>query len=719
MKVNAAKNIPFHHKDSDVELCCDKQHAPNTTQHHRPECHHHRFLCPSINACGLSLILLLLMTQLNVLMLVCVMDSPVLVVERRVPVSWKDHYLWPFFSSSKTTDTEPKVEFVQENHQRLQELVQVDSILSWTKTRDEFFQEINITAVLTNDVLPITRLHGRPKEEKLEIWRKKEGNFYLWEGNICFAARNFLQAGAIKPHVLFTYLNENRGALGMDVKNRTIQWDHLATHWTKWGCTDEEIWAYLDHPLTKAVFTTQHQSYSHPKVHSIPLGVAPSIKDMIASAVQLPPKERTQLLMINDNGWRFRAAVSQYVMNTFARHRPDLSPLRNTYSQAPGSAQKYIEELRISKFILAPSGLGWDCYRIWEALYMGVIPIVETYERPVDAWRETLEDLPVLWVEHYEDVTPELLETEYVNIAARAKDYNYEKLTKQWWIDYIKSYFADDLAVLQHTRVNEPEEFSQSEHSIETSKSASHLFGYYTDNSTAIPRILHFVYVTPGLPEEQEALPSDVQHNIHEWQRLHPDWMVVLWDNAAVHREFPDLVELVKPIPIMSWIADLLRYHVLEKYGGVYLDADIVPIRSLDPLRNRFPDFTACEKPESNGPRVSESEYTVQYCELVNIGVIGVPPHHPALKEIMEVTVANTRAKLFHFPNDGGPFELTTSGPPIWSKSAKKFDMTLLHPSLFYPCNWNAKDKCRLELWKDQPHVYGMHEWKMSWFYTK
>ena len=192
--------------------------------------------------------------------------------------------------------------------------------------------------------------------------------------------------------------------------------------------------------------------------------------------------------------------------------------------------------------------------------------------------------------------------------------------------------------------------------------------------------------------------------------------MVVLWDNAALHREFPDLVELVKPIQTISWISNLLRYHALEKYGGVYLDVDIIPIRSLEPLRKRFPSFTACEAPESDGPRRSESEYTVKYCENVNNNVIGVPPHHPAMKDIIESAVANTRTALFHFPDTGGPYELKTTGPPIWSKSVKKCDMNILHASLFYPCNWNAKDKCKFDLWKDQPHVFGMHEWKMSWY---
>jgi hypothetical protein len=32
-----------------------------------------------------------------------------------------------------------------------------------------------------------------------------------------------------------------------------------------------------------------------------------------------------------------------------------------------------------SKFVLCPSGLGFDTYRLWETIILGSIPIVEVY----------------------------------------------------------------------------------------------------------------------------------------------------------------------------------------------------------------------------------------------------------------------------------------------------------------------------------------------------
>ena len=62
--------------------------------------------------------------------------------------------------------------------------------------------------------------------------------------------------------------------------------------------------------------------------------------------------------------------------------------------------------LASSHFVLSPRGNGLDCFRTWEALALGTIPIVKK-SGPFDA---IYEGLPVLLVDRWEDVTLELLE---------------------------------------------------------------------------------------------------------------------------------------------------------------------------------------------------------------------------------------------------------------------------------------------------------------------
>lgn len=474
-----------------------------------------------------------------------------------------------------------------------------------------------------------------------------------------------------------------------------------------WKCTDEEISTYLSHPNTRAVFTTQHQNYDFQpeKMHSIPLGVQYLMKNAILSHIGQPQQQRTQLLMINDNGWRHRSDIAFSVMANFNYS------LVNTYDTKSGYGN-YLKELRRSKFILAPSGFGWDCYRIWDALYMGTIPIIERYNRPVDGWRRSLEDLPVLWVECFEDVTPELLNEKYLEIAS--KEYNYEKLTTTWWIDFIRSFVPEDSEEARQQRINAKTEEEQKPPPTTVRRSGGPPVTSYDEGEREIPRILHFVYVSQGLPSEQSIIPLEAKQNIDGWQNLHPNWKVILWDNAAVRHEFPELMNVLEQINTMSWISNLIRYHALERYGGIYIDVDVVPLQSIDRLRRSLHHFSVCEKPASEHLLTTSDDYLISNCELVNNAIIGAPKNHPALKDVIANAMANTEEELAN--NPGGRYKLATSGPPVWTESAMRHSFNILHPSLFFPCSWSNKSDCQKERFLDQPHVYGMHKWKMTWY---
>ena len=65
--------------------------------------------------------------------------------------------------------------------------------------------------------------------------------------------------------------------------------------------------------------------------------------------------------------------------------------------------------------------------------------LLETYNRQ-DGMHHLFDQLPVLWVDHYDNVTPALLRESYPKILANAQEYNLAKLTNQWWADCVNSY---------------------------------------------------------------------------------------------------------------------------------------------------------------------------------------------------------------------------------------------------------------------------------------
>ena len=81
---------------------------------------------------------------------------------------------------------------------------------------------------------------------------------------------------------------------------------------------------------------------------------------------------------------------------------------------ASGQALDYYAQLAEAKFVLCPSGMGYDTYRHWEVLLMGGIPVFESSP----GFDKTFHRLPVLIVASYDDVTPELLEATYAKFTA-------------------------------------------------------------------------------------------------------------------------------------------------------------------------------------------------------------------------------------------------------------------------------------------------------------
>lgn len=84
--------------------------------------------------------------------------------------------------------------------------------------------------------------------------------------------------------------------------------------------------------------------------------------------------------------------------------------------------------MRDSQFIISPVGRGYDCHRTWEALTLGVVPIIKTSVNDI-----LFKDMPVLIVDSFNDINDHLLNKNY-NFSNR----NLKKITLEYWIDTIQ-----------------------------------------------------------------------------------------------------------------------------------------------------------------------------------------------------------------------------------------------------------------------------------------
>jgi len=240
--------------------------------------------------------------------------------------------------------------------------------------------------------------------------------------------------------MISTMEGENYGWWGTQVGDLT-RWGFAENHISR-ECTKVEDFynkyvGILDDPKLIGWFFVQFNYIEHDKLLALPLGFQdpygaeratkePSEKLLWwwknARNTSLLPTRRTNLLEFNFNPQlEIRATILDKVNKSFhgELHRDkDLSWIISAFN---------------SKFNLCPMGIGMDTYRVIESLAFGMIPIILT--TPMD---RSYAKLPILIVESFSDVTPELLEKEYVKLCNRV-DYDFRRLTLEYWVELIKS----------------------------------------------------------------------------------------------------------------------------------------------------------------------------------------------------------------------------------------------------------------------------------------
>jgi hypothetical protein len=261
------------------------------------------------------------------------------------------------------------------------------------------------------------------------------------QAGICHAARAWHEYkaqhnNAPYPHVLFFGFHEDWG--GMNSK--------YTRFWKRKGCPQNYIMQYVESDDMKAAFTLQSHAWDHPKIHSYALGYRFEIHahSILSNFRMLSPhQKKTKMVMFNNNVNHSRQA-RMMCLKILQHNLHGITTIENTFDKKNG-LNDYYQEMATSQFIVSPTGVGVDCYRNYEAVFMGSIPIIQREDRP-DGWVRTLEDMPVAFVANWTEVTPEWIQTTYRQVYERnyEKPYNWKKLKASWWINHIKSFVEEN-----------------------------------------------------------------------------------------------------------------------------------------------------------------------------------------------------------------------------------------------------------------------------------
>ena len=95
---------------------------------------------------------------------------------------------------------------------------------------------------------------------------------------------------------------------------------------------------------------------------------------------------------------------------------------------------------------------------------------------------------------------------------------------------------------------------------------------------------------------------------------------------------------MLKQIKVAAWASDILRYVVLQKYGGLYLDTDIEAIHQV-PEKLLDQPFTVCEKPRTNIT-------SYRSCNIACTAVIAAPKGSKVMKETAKSAISKSESTL-------------------------------------------------------------------------
>lgn len=195
-----------------------------------------------------------------------------------------------------------------------------------------------------------------------------------------------------------------------------------------------------------------------------------------------------------------------------------------------------------------------------------------------------------------------------------------------------------------------------------------------------IPRVLHRIFL-------DDPVPTVFEGYWRLFQELNPGWDFVTWDDST-KLDWIRNTEAFDRATTHAGRSDVLRYEILARYGGVYVDTDVEPLRPFDDLLDGDP-FAAWEDDRLLCPTV-----------------MGAEAGHDAMESLIAGLPHWSRRHAQAPPNhQTGPYFLTR----CWRW---RDDVRLLPPITFYPVHWSQK---RLLGGPYPRESYAVHHWAAGW----
>ncbi len=213
-----------------------------------------------------------------------------------------------------------------------------------------------------------------------------------------------------------------------------------------------------------------------------------------------------------------------------------------------------------------------------------------------------------------------------------------------------------------------------------------------------IPPLIHFIWLG-------SQIPAYILPMIQTWKEHHPGWIIKIWTDEDVEPFGLQNKQAFDQALAFAQQADIFRYEILYRFGGLYVDIDFECLKPFDALHKSCEFYTGiCE-----------------YNNDLYNGLIGSVPRHPILKACIDNLKVIINPKNTYdtgrILEDTGPYyfrkiflSLATSCEP---------GKTVAFPAtFFYPIPGIAKEEVREQKTREnylKPESMCIHYWNAGW----
>jgi mannosyltransferase OCH1-like enzyme len=364
----------------------------------------------------------------------------------------------------------------------------------------------------------------------------------------------------------------------------------------------------------------------------------------------------------------------------------------------------FIDITKRSKFALCPRGYGAQSFRVYEVLQLGTIPVI-IYDKEWLPFNSSVDWSSFSVLIHENDIhnIKEILlqiNDEQINsMLKKGKEvynnfFTLEK-TSQQILKYLQNItsrklWPDFKSSMKNSFEYLLEEEKTSEWNIIIKKYDN--IKVKPPGTLKIPKILHQIWLGGPMPKKEKDCCDKLKNNLPN------DWEYILWTEKDISKiaNFQNK-KAFEDTPNLGQKSDILRLEILNQYGGVYCDTDIILFDQF----NKLLDFEFfCGLTYSKFPEIMNS-------------VLGSTPNNNIIKNLLIFDKLPSWKDAMDIIDTTGPYHLTRKIIP----QIENNNIAVLPNSFFYPYPNNKDFRKQGEniLEYIEPETICCHLWACSW----